>query len=180
MSRNVWQNVGFFSAKMSDQKQVINPETCLPILVDGPTYKALLSEGHWSKAQLHSHAQRKKRKSTGQSEAQKRAYITPSARRRLREKLGTEMAEKHEKWCRCVAHVATQKSVDNPYAICSKSIGKHGTNECLQYYNLDAMPQNEVRALAKLKKMTVSEMRKKAEYARQKANGEWIVENQQK
>ena len=77
--------------------------------------------------------------------------------------------DQQKRYCRCILHVAEQqpewcletqdwykqrdgKKCYNPYAICTKSLSRRGSVECFLNYNLDGIPDKEIRALILLKK----------------------------
>lgn len=76
------------------------------------------------------------------------------------------------RWCRCIAHVSAKSSAYNPYAICTKSVGRVGRFKCAPYYNYDQMPKEEVEGLAKLKGKSVEQLKSssEAEYQRSPSN----------
>jgi len=78
------------------------------------------------------------------------------------------LSEKHEKYCRCVLHVAADQpewcvsegaweqtrdgeTCYNPYAVCTASVGRSGALECFLNYDLDAIPKDEIAGLVELK-----------------------------
>ena len=101
---------------------------------------------------------------------------------------GTPLNKKQKDYCRCIAHVAAKnpewcfkhqawkraKKGDkclNPYAICTKSTKRRGRFYCTKYYDLENIPIEEVKALASMKGMSVSEFKKLAYRERQAAFG---------
>ncbi len=102
------------------------------------------------------------------------------------------ISEKHKKYCRCVSHVATKntdkcytsgewklprkrrgkkepdKPCVNPYPVCRSRIGSTGTRDCLKYMDLDKMPEDELKAQAKMKGLTVVGLKRKVEAERKK------------
>ena len=81
------------------------------------------------------------------------------------------------KYCRCLAHIAaknpewcyehgawkkTKGKCYNPYSVCTKSTKRKGRFYCNKYYDFDNMPEKEVKSLALLKGISVSELKRKA------------------
>jgi hypothetical protein len=80
------------------------------------------------------------------------------------------LSDKEKSFCRCVIHVEAEqpdKCLKNPqlrgkkgcyneYAVCAKSVGT-SSRQCSNYYNFDKLPDNELRAYALERKVTVSE-----------------------
>lgn len=123
-------------------------------------------------------SQRTKRKSRANRRSRSKKRNKTRSRKRSYFKKGNKLSEPHRKYCRCIYHVADKQSskclkqrawetkVDgkqcyNPYAICSKSTKRKGSVECFKNTNLNALPQNEIKALADLKRMSVAELRAK-------------------
>lgn len=98
-----------------------------------------------------------------------------------------KISESQKKYCRCVAHVAskndewcyihnawkkptgnTGRKCYNPYAVCTKTTHRSGagSRECLKYMDLGNMPLSEVKALANLKGVSVSELKRKVQRER--------------
>ena len=76
------------------------------------------------------------------------------------EEKGTFYTDKNKRWCRCNAHVAAKGNIDNPYALCTHSVGRDGRVSCEDYYrNEYHLPDNELHALADLKGKTYEEYR---------------------
>ena len=96
------------------------------------------------------------------------------------------LTERQKKYCRCVAKVASKNNewcythnmwkkppsrrsrssrrgaCYNPYAVCTKSVGSENRpRACLKYMDLERMPKEEVRALAKLKGVSASTLKRK-------------------
>lgn len=161
------------SKSAAAESWLVNPETGRMIKRDGPTHTELKSRGILvGKAAKKPSAARKyesptpgrgksspkkasPRKKTAGSHSSKEdpedepvgaSYFRPSSER--------SMSDKQKRYCRCVVRVAASKSAVNPYAVCTKSVGRDSL-ECLAHYNLSAMPVQEVQALARLKKTTV-------------------------
>jgi hypothetical protein len=68
-----------------------------------------------------------------------------------------EPSERQKKYCHCVAEVAAKGSAYNPYAICTKSVGRD-SNECLltvDQRELPTMPLNQLQGVAKLHKLPI-------------------------
>lgn len=64
-------------------------------------------------------------------------------------------SDKNKRWCRCVAHVSAKRNVNNPYAVCTHSVGRDGRVSCEDYYrNEYHLPADELDALATLKGKT--------------------------
>lgn len=104
---------------------------------------------------------------------------------------GSKISDKHKKYCRCVAHVAATNTDEcyesgewkkpfrkgrrsrsrsrgcvNPYPVCRSRIGATGKRDCLKYMDLDSIPTKEIEALAKMKGVSVSELKRKVEKER--------------
>lgn len=71
----------------------------------------------------------------------------------------TPLTEEQKSYCRCIAHVSAKDSAYNPYAVCTKSVGRAGSFKCTPYYNYDEIPQEEVEGLARLKGKSTSQLR---------------------
>ena len=69
-----------------------------------------------------------------------------------------EWCYKHEAW----KHVNPKSPCYNPYAICTKSTRRRGRVYCTKYYDLENMPIKEVRSLALMKGLSVSDYKKLA------------------
>jgi len=82
-------------------------------------------------------------------------------------KVSSGLTEPHERYCRCIAHVAAQqpdwclkerawfqtragKKCYNPYPICTKSTKRQGFPECSANFDFTAFPDNELIAYANL------------------------------
>lgn len=82
-------------------------------------------------------------------------------------KVPSGLTEPHERYCRCIAHVASQqpewclkerawfktrdgKKCYNPYAICSKSTKRQGFAECSVNFDFTQFPDSELIAYANL------------------------------
>jgi len=82
-------------------------------------------------------------------------------------KKGTSLTDKQKRYCRCIAHVASNypmkcysgsdpewkkgpksKKCGNPYSICASSVGT--TTSCYDHYDFRRMPKKEVKALKAL------------------------------
>jgi hypothetical protein len=100
-------------------------------------------------------------------------------------KEGVPLTKRQKNYCRCVAHVAVKnpkrcykndewkkrppvKGCYNPYAICTKNIGRKSRFHCIEYMDLKAMPRREVQALADLKGMSIDKLHKLGEKVRSK------------
>lgn len=59
------------------------------------------------------------------------------------------LSERERKYCRCLVKA---KSATNPYAVCTKSVGRKGTIRCFQHYNLARFDEEQLNALTKLHK----------------------------
>lgn len=59
-----------------------------------------------------------------------------------------------EKWCRCVLEVAAKGN--NPYAVCSKSVGTSYRKCTENYYDFPNMPLPQLQAYADLHHLTIS------------------------
>lgn len=55
------------------------------------------------------------------------------------------LTEEQKKYCRCVMHVSDKK-VDNPYAVCTKSVGRDTKVNCYPEYNFANIPLAESMA----------------------------------
>lgn len=92
---------------------------------------------------------------------------------------------KHSKYCRCLLHVAKEQPRDslrekkwgrgqpayNPYAVCTKSVGRQGFKYCLRYYDLPSIQKNfpeEFEALLALKNKKESQLREEWQEEREK------------
>ena len=99
---------------------------------------------------------------------------------------GTPLNKRQMDYCRCLAHVSAKNPVwcykhqawktvrrgspcYNPYAVCTKSTRRKGRFHCTKYYDLENMPSGEVRALALMKGLSVSDFKKLADRERQAA-----------
>lgn len=60
---------------------------------------------------------------------------------------GNVLSEKQKNYCRCTLHVAQKGNVNNPYAVCAKSVGTT-FRDCWKYYDFDKMPSAELRYYA--------------------------------
>ena len=93
-------------------------------------------------------------------------------------KRNNKLSEPHKKYCRCILHVADQQSTEclrsknwgkkvngkqcyNPYAVCTASTKRTGTPECTKNLNLETIPKSEINALLDIKKMSMSDLKKK-------------------
>ena len=90
----------------------------------------------------------------------------------------TPLDDKQKKYCRCILHTADKQpewclkekawfqkrdgvSCYNPYAVCTKAVKRSGPAfECVKYYDLDHIPQSELRSLANLKGKSIEELRR--------------------
>lgn len=59
------------------------------------------------------------------------------------------LSEQERKYCRCLIKA---KSAANPYAACTKSVGRTGSVHCFAHYNLPVFNQDQLDALTKLHK----------------------------
>ena len=101
-----------------------------------------------------------------------------TSRKRSYFKRGNTLSEPHERYCRCLLHVADQQSAEclrgkkwnervngkecyNPYAVCSKSTKRKGFAKCSKNYNINNIPKSELQALLRLKGVSLSEFKKK-------------------
>lgn len=120
----------------------------------------------------------KRRKSPRKSIRRKKSKKRKKHKKRSYFKRGNKLSEQHQKYCRCVLHVADKQSSEclkgkrwnssingkqcyNPFAVCSKSTKRKGSVSCFDNTNLDAVPKSELKAWADLKRMSVSELRLK-------------------
>lgn len=88
-------------------------------------------------------------------------------------KTGTDLREDEKKWCRCVLHVASQQTDQclenptanafkifngrqcyNPYSVCASRI-KTTSRRCGDQYDFTKIPDNELRAYAIMKHLTI-------------------------
>ena len=97
---------------------------------------------------------------------------------------GAPLNKRQMDYCRCLAHISaknpewcykhgawktTRKGSPcyNPYAICTKSTRRKGRFHCTKYYNLENMPSKEVKALARMKGLSVTKYKILADQERQ-------------
>ncbi len=166
------------NVKSAEKKKVVNPKTGKSIQQGGATYNRLTvsekKKADQSVAAPQNALNKKATKAATKGE-KKSKYFSASAEKSL--------SESHKKYCRCIAHIAAKQSAScnassssstqrgkgcvNPYAVCTKVVGRSGpgSGECLQYYDLGAIPKDEVEALAVLKTKSKNV---KALYAKQK------------
>lgn len=57
----------------------------------------------------------------------------------------THLTEEQKKYCRCVMHVSA-KNVTNPYAVCTKSVGRDSKINCYPEYDFSNIPTAESNA----------------------------------
>ena len=101
---------------------------------------------------------------------------------------GTPLNKRQMDYCRCLAHISAKnpewcykhgawKTVRrgtpcyNEFAVCTKSTKRKGRFKCTQYYDLRNMPSSEVRGLARMKGLSVSDFKKLADRERQASFG---------
>jgi hypothetical protein len=79
-------------------------------------------------------------------------------------KNNTGLEEPHQKYCRCVLHVASKNPIEinlskkygpgtgfaNPYSVCSKTTHRRGSVACGAVYDFTSIPYEEVKAFAAL------------------------------
>ncbi len=80
---------------------------------------------------------------------------------------GSPLNSRQKSYCRCIKDLSSKGKVYNPYAVCTKATHRTGRFKCAPYYDYDNMTKEEVAGLAKLKGLSVSEM-KKLSYAEYK------------
>lgn len=112
--------------------------------------------------------QKRSTRSKSRTKSRKRSYF----------KRGHTLTEPHERYCRCVLHVADKQSSEclrgkkwkqqvngkqcfNPYSICTKSTGRTGSPECTKNLNINNIPKSELKALLDIKKISLSELKRK-------------------
>ena len=113
-------------------------------------------------------SRKRSRRSRSRTKSRKRSYF----------KRGHTLTEPHEKYCRCVLHVADKQTSEclrekkwnqrvngkqcyNPYSTCTASTKRTGSPECTKNLNLYNIPKNELKALLDIKKMSLTQLRKK-------------------
>jgi hypothetical protein len=130
-----------------------------------------------TKKQLYDRINRKLRQTGGR--------IVPSVNKRKSPKKrqsyfkrGNKLSKPHQKYCRCVLHVADQQSSEclrnkkwgenvngkrcyNPYSVCTMSTKRTKTPDCTGNLNLNAIPKNELRALLDIKNVTLAQLKNK-------------------
>lgn len=89
----------------------------------------------------------------------------------------TPLNKSQMKYCRCVVKVASKNPqwcykhdrwksgkgpCYNPYAVCTKSTKRKGRFYCNKYFDFENMSDKEVKSLAALKGVSVSELKSKA------------------
>src|SRR5205085_6538 len=74
---------------------------------------------------------------------------------------GKGYTEREKKFCRCVSHVSAKQENVNPYAVCKSSTGQRANVKCMDYYVEEYdMPEDEIKAMAKMKKKHVDQFRR--------------------
>lgn len=59
------------------------------------------------------------------------------------------LSERERKYCRCLVKAT---SASNPYAVCTKSVGRAGSVQCFAHYNLPRFDEGQLNALTRLHK----------------------------
>ena len=60
------------------------------------------------------------------------------------------LSNKEKRYCRCLVHVSEQESVNNPYAVCAKSVGTT-SNKCSGSFDYEKFDKKELKGYNKLK-----------------------------
>jgi len=69
---------------------------------------------------------------------------------------GSNLTELNKKYCRCLVHVSGK--VNNPYAVCTKSVGREGSPKCFDEFDFNHIPKDELERYLEWKGKKMSDV----------------------